>query len=191
MRIAIIGYGSLIWDLENLEPHVSGSWNIGGGPQMPVEFSRISPKRKKALVLVIDETLGHACKTCVIASNRNNLDEAVADLARRERCPHDAVGVVTERSTASCGVPAAVHNWLGASAFDAAIWTSLPANFHSETGEQFTHARGVDYLKTLKGESLGEAWRYIEYAPAVTSTPFRRHLAQDSFWQSLNFSGPS
>ena len=53
-RFAVIGWGSLIWDLEILEPHVRLPWAMGGGPRMPMEFSRISPKRLMGLVVVLD-----------------------------------------------------------------------------------------------------------------------------------------
>ena len=53
-RYAIIGWGSLIWDLESLEPHVRGDWSMGAGPRLPMEFTRVSPKRKRALVVCLD-----------------------------------------------------------------------------------------------------------------------------------------
>ncbi len=186
MRIAIVGYGSLIWDLENLSPFVKGDWQIGTGPAMPVEFSRISPKRKKALVLVIDNTLDHLCQTCVIESTRNNIELAIADLAARERCKPDMIGYVS-----SCGkslhLQASAASWLAKSGFDAVLWTSLPGNFQIEQSKAFNHKNGLDYLKTLSGDPLAEAWRYIEYAPEVTNTPFRNFLSSDPYWQSLDF----
>ena len=50
--IAILGYGSLIWDLEILAPHVAGNWEMRAGPSLPMEFSRISKKRKLGLVVL-------------------------------------------------------------------------------------------------------------------------------------------
>ncbi len=186
MRIAIVGYGSLIWDLENLSPFVKGDWQMGFGPAMPVEFSRISPKRKKALVLVIDDTLDHLCKTCVIESTRNNIDEAITDLAARERCTSEMIGYVS-----SCGkslhFQTSAASWLINSGFDVVIWTALPGNFQIEQSKPFNHKNGLDYLKTLSGDPLAEAWRYIENAPEVTNTPFRSFLSSDPFWQSLDF----
>jgi len=186
MQIAIIGYGSLIWDLENIAPFVSGDWQLGVGPAMPVEFSRISSKRKKALVLVIDEKLDHQCRTCVIESTRNHIEQAVSDLATRERCANDMIGFVS-----SCGkfhrpLDCATH-WLERSDYDAVLWTALPGNFESELLQDFNHLKGREYLETLDGDALTEAWRYIEFAPEVTDTPFRRFLAEDPFWQSLEY----
>ena len=39
MKIAILGWGSLVWDSRQL-PH-SGEWHTGG-PVLPIEFSRVS-----------------------------------------------------------------------------------------------------------------------------------------------------
>ncbi|HFC05315.1 MAG TPA: hypothetical protein ENJ55_06385 [Rhizobiales bacterium] len=186
MRIAIIGYGSLVWDLENLAPHVRGNWQLGAGPAMPVEFSRISPKRKNALVLVIDETLDHRCKTSVMESNRQKVEHAITDLAARERCPADMIGYLTTDGTFHHPMECAAR-WLEKSDYDAVLWTALPGNFTSELQKPFTHRNGREYLKSLSDLSIGEAWRYIEFAPEVTDTPFRRFLATDPFWQSLDY----
>ncbi len=186
MRIAIIGYGSLIWDLDNLAPFVTGDWQLGAGPALPVEFSRISPKRKKALVLVVDPSLDHQCATCVINSNRQDLDQAITDLAARERCDRQMIGYVSSSGKFHRPLDCAA-DWLEQSDYDAVLWTALPGNFQSELQTGFTHRNGRDYLKTLEGQALKEAWRYIEFAPVVTDTPFRRFLANDPFWQSLDF----
>ena len=92
MRIAILGWGSLIWDLETLAEHVTGEWNMSAGPPLPMEFSRISPKRKMGLVVCLDPIDGVDCPTHVIQSAKNNLDEAISDLAARERAPIERIG---------------------------------------------------------------------------------------------------
>ena len=192
MRIAIIGYGSLIWDLENLAPHVTGSWQLGTGPALPVEFSRISPKREKALVLVVDRELDHTCDSCIITSRRTQLEDAVGDLAARERCPQDMIGIARREGGPACGpVTGTVRRWLATSSYDAAIWTALPGNFHAITGKRFTHRSALGYLQSLNGKALAEAWRYITLSPVQTDTPFRRYLASCDFWQALNYSRPA
>lgn len=192
MNIAIIGYGSLIWDLDNLEPHVAGPWQRGAGPCLPVEFSRISPKRKRALVLVVDETTQTPSPTSVIASARRHIDDAVADLARRERCKPERLGVAAARGGHSLSrfprALAAVETWLAASPYDAAIWTEHESNFETITGRSFSPTSGDAYLQTLVGDSLAEAWSYLESAPAETDTPLRRHMRAQDWWRALAFS---
>jgi len=191
MNIAIIGYGSLIWDLDDLEPHVAGPWQRGAGPHLPVEFSRISAKRKQALVLVVDDEAEAPSPTSVIDSARSHLDDAVMDLARRERCPAERLGIATKggRHRAGRSVPAmaAVEAWLTESSYDAAVWTELDGNFTHVTGQAFSLVAAEAYLQMLSGESLAEAWRYIEYAPEETNTPLRRHMRAQDWWCALTY----
>ncbi len=188
MSIAIIAYGSLIWDEECLAPHIHGGWQRGAGPRLPVEFSRISPKRKGALVLVVDPA-ARAVPTSVTASRRSRLIEAAKDLARRERAPEEAIGIAEKGGRAfNCDEATGrrVLSWLERQeTFHAAVWTHLPANFEAETGRPFTFEAGVAWLRGLKGDALFEAWRYIHQAPEETDTAFRRHLAEHPFWQTL------
>ncbi len=188
MTIAIIGYGSLIWDLDDLAPKVAGDWRMGAGPAMPVEFTRVSQKRIQALVLVIENGLEQYSPTSYIASRRDRLEDAKQDLAERERTHLGHIGWATRDGDARShhdGTAEAVVNWLAGTNFSAAVWTDLNGNFHEHTGRPFNHRDGLEYLKTLTGPSLAEAWRYITYAPPQTDTPFRRFLAEDPWWASL------
>jgi len=72
-RFAIIGWGSLIWDLDDLGPHVRGAWAMGAGPRLPMEFTRVSPKRRRALVVCLDPRHGVPCATNAIASARDRV----------------------------------------------------------------------------------------------------------------------
>ena len=189
MKIAIIGYGSLIWDLDDLAPKVAGDWQMGTGPAMSVEFSRVSPKRKHALALVIEDGIDDFSATSFIDSKRSRLDEAKDDLAARERTHLGHIGWATRSGDAnSCndGVAASAVAWLDETGHDAAVWTDLNGNFHDHTGEPFSHHRALAYLQNLAHDSLLEAWRYITYAPAQTNTPFRRFLAQQPWWTALS-----
>lgn len=181
--IYILGYGSLIWDLDDLAPKVSGDWRMGIGPQFPLEFTRISPKRKQALALVIDEA-GDPCPSHAIASIRATVAEAADDLAARERTVLDHVGWVDlttgSRQSNYGGVGDLVAGWCEAEGAAGAVWTDLNGNF-----DGFTVERGIAYLKSLTGESLAAAEEYINCAPVATDTPLRRALAADPWWQEL------
>ena len=75
-RVAVIGWGSLIWDLDDLAPKVAGDWLMRAGPELPFEFSRISPKRKMGLVVCIDPNDGTPCPTHAIRSVRSDIHAA-------------------------------------------------------------------------------------------------------------------
>lgn len=47
---AVIGFGSLIWDLDDLAPRVEGQWTLYAGPRLPLEFSLVSAKDRKSVV---------------------------------------------------------------------------------------------------------------------------------------------
>jgi len=187
-QILILGYGSLIWDLDDLAPWVRGEWRMAAGPALPLEFSRVSPKRKLSLVVVIDTAAGAPCPTHVIESARGTVAEAVADLAARERTDAEFIGWVdTEAGTAFSshdGVTDRVRAWCAETGARGAVWTDLDANFETATGAPFTVERGLAYLRTLKGENLAAAREYIDGAPAATETPLRRALAAQGWWRS-------
>ena len=187
MSVLILGYGSLIWDLDDLAPKVRGGWRMGAGPRLPLEFSRISPKRRLSLVVVIDVENGADCPSHAIESVRANVPEAVADLAARERAAEDWIGRVDlEAGTARCrtGVAGRIREWCAARGAAGAVWTDLAPNFEAETGEAFTVARGLAYLRGLEGESAAAAREYIDGAPAATDTPLRRALRDRPWWRT-------
>ncbi|MDT8344294.1 MAG: hypothetical protein RQ752_07650 [Thermohalobaculum sp.] len=187
-RFVVLGWGSLIWDLERLAPDVEGPWQMRAGPRLPMEFTRVSPKRKMGLVVCLDPRHGVACATHAIVSRRHLVGEVVADLAARERAPEERIGRVCLASGASHGatpdVIAAVAAWCRATGRTGAVWTDLPSNFAETLGAPFSIARAEGYLRGLAGESLDEAVSYIENAPADTDTPLRRHLAGSAWWRA-------
>lgn len=190
MSVWILGWGSLLWDPEILTPHISPPWLMAGGPRLPMEFSRISPKRKMSLVVVLDPVDGVDCPTHAVASTRTTVAEAAVDLAKRERAPMEGIGMVcrvtgARRSTAG-PIEEAVLRWCEAKGADGAVWTDLHRNFEAEQGRPFTLDRGYDYLRSLGGASLEEAVRYINSAPPQTDTPLRRRLMADPWWRSLS-----
>jgi hypothetical protein len=187
-RIAIIGWGSLIWDLDDLASKVSGGWATGAGPVLPIEFSRISPKRLMSLVAVIDPEHGDPCRTHAIASARGAVDDAAADLARRERAPDFRIGLVCARTgrarSSDPRIAGIVADWCAGEGARGAVWTDLPRNFEAETGTQFDVAAGLAYLRGLGPEAAAEARRYIDGAPRETHTPLRRALAAAPWWMA-------
>lgn len=191
-RIAIIGWGSLIWDLEILAPHTIGNWLMEAGPRLPMEFSRISPKRKMGLVVCLDIKNGTDCFTHVIRSSKSEISLAIDDLAARERASLRFIGAAHISGLRKSSIPEVcdtVINWCKTNGWDGAVWTDLKSNFLQETDLHFSIEAGQSYLRTLSGESLTEAHNYIESAPHQTRTPLRSALANDSWWQGLKENG--
>lgn len=116
-RIAVIGWGSLLWDPDGLETWAVRSadgtprWRMDAGPALPLEFSRVSRKRPGALTLVVDGR-GALCSThvaehaaaCAAADLASALAMARADLARRERAPLERIAAVgAPQNAGACG----------------------------------------------------------------------------------------
>ncbi len=184
-RIAIVGYGSLIWDLEILAPRVEGPWRMGAGPALPLEFSRVSPKRRMGLVVCVDPDLGAPCPSHAIASRRSDVGTAREDLAARERAPLERIGMVCLATGRRAGrIAERVAAWAGAQGLAGAVWTELDPNFEAHAGRPFGFEAGEAWLLALAGEDRDEAVRYIANAPAATDTPFRRRLAAQGWWRA-------
>lgn len=187
-RIAILGWGSLIWDLENLSPHTAGKWLMESGPLLPMEFSRISPKRKLGLVVCLDPLVGVNCKTHAIQSAGTDISATIENLATRERAPLEMIGAVHGNGLQKgrmSEVCSSVANWCETNGWDGAVWTDLEPNFFDYTQRDFSISAGVNYLKTLSADNLTEAHNYIENAPHQTKTPLRSALETDEWWQGL------
>ncbi len=188
-RIAILGWGSLLWDLDDLAAKVDGPWLRRAGPRLPMEFSRISPKRKMGLVLCLDPADGTGCATHAIRSRRQDPEASRADLAARERAPLHRIGWADAEGRGESRLPeviAAVAGWCREAGWQAAVWTDLEPNFRETTGAGFSVPAGKDYLRGLGAESLPEAVRYIRNAPPTTRTKLRRSLAVDPWWREMH-----
>ena len=187
-KIAVIGFGSLLWDLDDLAPKVSGEWKMYEGPILPLEFSLVSRKRHYALALVIDYGDGAPCPTCVIDSVRSEIGAAIVDLANRERMEPTNIGFVDRNTGASHSHREETRNtfwnWIEDSTYDGAVWTDGERNFEALTGRAFSLKTAQDHLRSLQGISLEEARLYIRNAPARVETPLRRALEGAPWWHN-------
>ncbi|MCX6885443.1 MAG: hypothetical protein NTX27_10410 [Verrucomicrobia bacterium] len=180
MKIAILGWGSLIWDKRQLA--ISGEWQPGG-PVLKIEFSRISKDGR--LTLVIDEQNGTGTATLSARSEFTHLNDAIANLREREKTSAEKIGYVnlisrTERDYSRQHHPAAcdaITFWAQANCWDAVIWTALISNFEQERHQPFSVPAAVAYVASLAGESSALALEYLRRAPAVVDTPVRRQLS--------------
>ncbi len=174
MRIAILGWGSLIWDPGDLL--VQGGW-IAAGPVLPIEFSRIS--RNKRLTLVIDERAGVDVRTRYILSSLEELSDAIENLRRREGAIRQGIGVFDKsghvnNEHAKNISPIAferISSWAKDTGLDAVIWTALSPKFLE--GRDFSVASAILHLASLQEPERTRAFDYIHRAPAEVVTPLR------------------
>lgn len=196
-RVAVIGWGSLIWDPDGFEAVVnrdeSGAiaWRAVG-PTLPLEFSRVSRKRPGALTLVVDPEHGAPCRTLVAdAAPPAELDavDAVAwaaeRLAARERAPLSKIGRVGPSGPVAERGGDAVARWLTAAGYRGAVWTDLEPTFQEATGARFSVAAGLAHLRALPDAERDAAVDYVLRAPPTTATPLRAALESAESWAEI------
>jgi hypothetical protein len=183
MKIAVLGWGSLVWDQRELP--TKGSWEEDG-PLLPLEFSRVSKDGR--LTLVIDLVNGKPTKTCYALSSRTDLVDAVADLRDREGTVANRIGylniidrtdsLVIYQDQDQVDVFEKIKEWAVSSNFDAVVWTALPSQFKYETGKNYSVECAIEYINSLPKSAKKIAIEYIEKAPSCVETPFRRRAAE-------------
>jgi len=110
-QIAILGWGSLLWGVENNRDfeRLHGPW-MSDGPELQLEFSRKSRTRAGALTLVIDPKHGAASRVAYAFSARAEPQEAINDLLRREGTTSENIGrFFAEHSTLNRARSAVAH----------------------------------------------------------------------------------
>ena len=192
MKIAVLAWGSLVWDQGQLEV---GSPFAPDGPHLPIEFCRVSGQNAapRRLTLVIDEAIGADCLTYSAQSGLDNLDLALTNLWMREgsegekhpkkirksgRVAFVDLTTGTESETAVLLHPAAVQTiraWAKAKTYDAVIWTALGSNFGepATAGKAFSVEAAVRFLEGRSDDQREVALTYIRNAPPEVKTPVR------------------
>lgn len=189
MRIAVLAWGSLVWDRRELR--LAGPFEPVG-PSLPLEFSRVS--RDRRLTLVIDEYRGILRTTYVAPRSFSDLDEAIDNLQLREGMPDPAgVGFIDSHDrrrsdTAWQRHPramATIESWAMHAGYRAVIWTALASNFHEPDGAgvPFSIEAAMAHLAALDGPRLENALRYIRKAPPEIRSALRE--AVDRRWPSV------
>ena len=181
MKIAVLAWGSLVWD--KCELAITGDWQTNG-PVLPIEFSRVS--RDGRLTLVIDPQNGVAVTTRFARSELANLNDAIANLRSREANPLvDRIGYLnlvsnTEREWSRQNHPDAcdtIKAWAQVNNWQAVVWTALISNFESNGRPPFSVPAAVAYVNNLGDLEKSKAIEYVRRAPAEVDTPVRRALA--------------
>lgn len=184
-QIAILGWGSLLWEGGAEFDQWHDDWRYDG-PSLRLEFSRVSSSRLGALTLVIDPRHGATTTVAWCLSKRKDPDDAVADLRCREGC--------SVRCIARLNLPAAdnelaqregtteIAAWAQARKLNVIVWTALPSNFEVEVKKPFTVPEAIAYLQRLPAQAKVKAAEYIWRAPEFVRTPLRMAVQREPWF---------
>ena len=161
LRVAILGWGSLLWEGSCEFDSWHGSWQYDG-PKLKIEFSRISTSRLGALTLVIDTEHGSTTKVAWCLSSREKVEDAVADLRCRERPTNENIRFVRLEEQPAVPVDpreteGLIVAWAREKNLDAVVWTALRSNFQKKVKKPFSLDAALDYLKKLPPEGKVKA----------------------------------
>ena len=173
-RIAILGWGSLLWEERPEFDETHDDWQLDG-PILPLEFSRVSETRKRALTLVIDSENGTDCRVAYAMSKRRCPEDAIADLRCREGTVLKRIGFWFVDGSSRCEpeVPDAIVSWAKEKTLDVVIWTGLPSNFRKKVNKDFSVKAAIEHLQGLPPKGKVNAATYVWRAPSFIRTKLR------------------
>ena len=185
MKIAILGWGSLIWLPKDLKFDTNSGWKENG-PVLPIEFARISKDGRLTLVITPN---GTEVPTLYSVSSFDSLDLAVLNLAVREGSGRKSIGYYDkskdEFSPIEFSFKENIKNWIQTTDFAAVIWTNLPEklNLENMTKTEKDPDGRIDYLQNLKGSESALAEEYIRNTPKQIATKYRNQIIKTLGWE--------
>ena len=175
MKIACLGWGSLIWKSGALP--VAGEWQTDG-PSLPVEFCRVSDGGELATAICMNAPAVPVLWAWLEATT---LSVACRALREREAIPEDrcdGIGslLITGRDT---GI---LTTWAREKGIEAIIWTGLRREArHRKAG--FLPWTKPSLISTASAERpRSHARDYICRVPAQLDTPYRRAIKEVLGW---------
>lgn len=178
MKIACLGWGSLVWNPGELL--IDRHW-FEDGPLAPVEFARESSGRR--ITLVIDST-AKPLPLLWSLMRVTDVPAAVQSLRAREGIPAgpDVPGIGRwETGDPDHDLISELPAWADARGLDAVIWTALGPKFG---GQQISPSaeQVIGYLDSLTGLERAAAEQYVRCAPPQIDTEYRRLIEARLGW---------
>ena len=182
MKIACLGWGSLIWDPRSL--HVRSEW-FADGPLLPIEFARESNDKRITLVITPGSP---PIRSLWALSSLDSVDAAKADLALRENINGKnvqySIGIWERTEQAQGSMDPEIVAWANRLNLDAVVWTKLKPLFGGEE-RVATVDEIIAHLRGLSHELRANAERYVRMTPRQIDTPYRRRMEQEFGWSGL------
>ena len=177
MKIAVLGWGSLIWSPKKLK--INTAWQ-NDGPLLPIEFARISNDGRLTLVLKKNEK---KVQTLWSIMDFDSIELAKVNLKERENMTSiNSIGfidtVAKNKLSRFEDVSITIKKWALEKNIDAVIWTDLGVKFFDKIQRPFNANNAVEYLRNLPLKTQEIAKEYILNAPLQIDTRLREKLIE-------------
>lgn len=181
MRIACLGWGSLIWKPGVLP--VDAHWRRDG-PDLPIDFARESDGGELATVICSTAPMSRVMWSLLRTDSMACAREL---LRQREKIPSSqprSIGSVMRGVAADprLAYAEAIALWARAQGLDGVVWTALPPRFAGENGRIPGVAQALQYLQTLSEDRRRHAELYVRATPRFVATALREALEQQLGW---------
>lgn len=178
MKIACLGWGSLIWKAAELP--VASDW-FAEGPLLPVEFAREGDSGELATVLC--EGVAEVQVLWAFLAV-DTLEAAREALREREGVPVEQPACIGSwPSGPQSPFQQRIAAWAGEQELDAVVWTALPPRSGGLNQRMPSVEEALDYLRKLDLERQAHARDYIRRTPVAIDTEYRRVIAHTFNWQ--------
>lgn len=178
LRIACLGWGSLIWDPRGLP--IRREW-FKDGPLAPVEFTRQSSGGHITLVIDPSARPIRLLWALMLSSDLQGAKEALGD---REGITRNNLQSRIGSWQRGEGAPENIRDlpqWAEDRGLDAVVWTALGPKFNNQERPPSIEDV-IAYLRNLEGTARDHANHYIENAPRQIDTDYRRRIEADLGW---------
>lgn len=154
------------------------------GPELPVEFARVSKNGRLTLVLVPNS--GGFAQINVLWAELccRDAEHARRNVAERE-CVENNIGLsIPVWPTDGTAVQhwTAVDRWAKNKGLDFVIWTALRPRFGGHSGRVPSEAEALDYLRGLQTSERADAEEYIRRTPPQIRTAYRSAIEKAIGW---------
>ena len=179
MKIACIGWGSLVWCPQPLHVVQGGFRTARCSQSSSPESPRTSESLSSSLPISSDSVLW-------ALMSLTDLDAAKKDLAAREGIEENniarSIGAVTGQSNPTNGAESELKRWLSIVGFEAAIWTNLKPKIGTDYRKP-TIEEVIKHLREkVSHEQRANAEQYIRKTPRQIDTDYRRCIELEFGW---------
>lgn len=178
MKIACLGWGSLIWDAGSLK--TKSVW-FENGPKLPIEFARQSSDDRITLVIVRGKEISWVQSLWALLEVKN-MEDATEMLRKREGIPKRNI----DKHIGSCTssevverddeIAKSIHNWLVRNDLDGVVWTDLPPKFKGVNDRVPSVQEIIKHIQSLECKRAERAKEYVQKAPPQIETSYRKDI---------------